>query len=179
MVFVPRTLWRTWGTRLFLLGSLRGQSWTVSAARGVAPDVARDVVRGGEPAAFAPAAEVVPAWLAAWGVVPGARALFAGPGAAVAPAERALVAGPGAVAAASAVPASLAERALARVMDVPGGRAALAAPGGALVALVVQAELAAWVGPGPGRLAAVVALAVPLLPGAEASFPAVDALRVG
>ena len=65
------------------------------------------------------------------------------------------------------------------MLGVAGGQAALAAPGGALVALVVQAELAAWVGAGPGRLAAVVALAAPLLPAAEASFPALDALLVG
>ena len=67
-----------------------------------------------------------------------------------------MFAGPGAV----AVPA---QRALAQVLGVPGGLAALAAPGGGLVAPVVQAEPAAWVG--AGRLAAVVGFAAPLLPG--------------
>jgi hypothetical protein len=78
-----------------------------------------------------------------------------------------LVAGPDAVAvpAASVVPASPVERALAQVLGVPGGLAALAAPGGALVAPVVQAEPGAWLGAGLGRLAAVVGFAAPLLPG--------------
>jgi hypothetical protein len=42
-----------------------GRSSMVSAALGVAPDVARDVARDEEPAAFAPAAGVVPVGLAA------------------------------------------------------------------------------------------------------------------
>jgi hypothetical protein len=107
---------------------------------------APDVARVEESLASAPAAAVVQAWLAARAAVRG-PVLFAGPGAVAVP----------------VVPAEPAARALAQVLDVPGEQAALAAPGGALVALVVQAELAAWVG--AGRLAAVVGFAAPLLPG--------------